>query len=143
MKKVQSGKLLWVMMLMFWVLAVRLLTGCSVEKEKLERVRDLEFTVETEAGIPQELMKLIEEKKASPFKLTYSDDQNLYIVVGYGEQVTGGYSIAVEDLYLTENSIVIDTELMGPQKGETTGTEPSYPYVVVKTEFLENPVIFQ
>lgn len=64
-------------------------------------------------------------------------------MVGYGEQESGGYSIAVKELYLTENAIVADTELIGPQSGEETGVEKSYPYVVVKTEYLEHPVIFQ
>ena len=64
-------------------------------------------------------------------------------MVGYGEQPTGGYSIEVDELYLTENAIVIDTELEGPEKGEPTGVEKSYPYVVVRTEYLEEPVIFQ
>ncbi len=44
---------------------------------------------------------------------------------------------------MTENSIVIDTELKGPEKGEDVGAEKSYPYIVAKTEYLENPVIFQ
>ena len=96
-----------------------------------------------EADLPEELKNVIGEKKTAPFKLTYTDDQNLYIVVGYGEQESGGYSIAVKELYLTENAIVADTELIGPQSGEETGVEKSYPYVVVKTEYLEHPVIFQ
>ena len=96
-----------------------------------------------EADVPGELAQIIAEKKTAPFKLTYSNDQGLYIVTGYGEQATGGYSITVNELYLTENSIVIDTELIGPEKGEATGVEASYPYIVVQTEYLENPVIFQ
>ena len=56
---------------------------------------------------------------------------------------TGGYSISVNELYLTENSIVIDTELKGPEKGENPGADKSYPYIVVRTEYLENPVVFQ
>lgn len=143
MKKVLCRKMLYGWLLLLWVFAVRMLTGCSVDKENLEKVRDLDFTVEAEAALPQELQELIREKKPTPFKLTYSDDQNLYIVVGYGEQATGGYSIAVGELYLTENSIVINTELKGPEKGENPGTEKSFPFVVVKTEYLENPVIFQ
>ena len=79
----------------------------------------------------------------APFKLTYTDDQNLYRVVGYGEQETGGCSISVKELYLTENAIVADTELLGPESAEQAGTEKSYPYIVVKTEYLEEPVIFQ
>lgn len=143
MRKIWSGKMLLVCGLLVWVFVVRVLTGCSVQKENQEKVRDLEFTVTGEAELPQELAGLIQEKKAAPFKLTYSNDQGLYIVVGYGEQQTGGYSICVRELYLTENSIVIDTELLGPEKGEEVGVEKSYPYIAVQTEYLENPVIFQ
>lgn len=143
MRSVMNRKIWLFAGLMTWVLMVRVLTGCSVEKEYQDKVRDLDFTVVGEADLPQELKQIVDEKKAAPFKLTYSNDQGLYIVTGYGEQATGGYSIAVNELYLTENSIVIDTELLGPEKGDTAGTEPSYPYIVVKTEYLENPVIFQ
>lgn len=107
------------------------------------KVRDLEFTVMDQERIPEELKAIIEEKKIQPFKLTYSDDENLYIVVGYGPQETGGYSIQVKELYLTDNSIVFDTELLGPEKGENAAKETSYPVIVIQTELLENPVIFQ
>lgn len=143
MKHVLNGKAAIVICLLLWVLVARVLGGCSVNKDEGNKVRDLELTIVGEAEVPKELANIISEKKMTPFKLTYSDDQNLYIVVGYGEQPTGGYSIAVDELYLTENSIVIDTELKGPEKGENAGAEKSYPYVVVKTEFLENPVVFQ
>ena len=132
-----------------WMLTVLCLTtaflttACTVDKTEDGKVRDLEFTVIGEGDAPQELKDILAEKRTQPFKLTYSDDQNLYIVVGYGPQVTGGYSITVEELYLTENSIVIDTELLGPAKGETVAPETSYPFVIVRTEYLEDPVIFQ
>ncbi|NBH33739.1 protease complex subunit PrcB family protein [Clostridiaceae bacterium] len=143
MGKRVNGKLIWAVFLLLWVVLVRFLTGCSVEKENQDKVRDLESTVVGEAELPGELKSLVDEKKTAPFKLTYSNDQGLYIAVGYGEQPTGGYSISVRELYLTENSIVFDTELLGPEKGETVGVEKSYPFLVVKTEYLENPVIFQ
>ncbi|MGL5436571.1 MAG: protease complex subunit PrcB family protein [Lachnospiraceae bacterium] len=143
MRRVINGRILLLVSLLLWVCLVRLLTGCNVNKENQDKVRDLEFTVVGETDVPGELQELITEKRQQPFKLTYSNDQGLYIVVGYGEQATGGYSITVNELYLTENSIVIDTELLGPEKGETTGVEASYPCIVVKTEYLEEPVIFQ
>ena len=86
MGKKTSGKVLVVVALLAWVFVVRFLTACSVEKEELEKVRDLEFTVVGETDLPEELKNVIEEKKMGPFKLTYTDAQNLYIVVGYGEQ---------------------------------------------------------
>ena len=140
MGKKKSGKVLLVAALLAWVFVVRFLTACSVD---LQKVRDLEFTVVGETDLPEELKNVSGEKKMAPFKLTYTDDQNLYIVVGYGEQETGGCSISVKELYLTENAIVADTELLGPESAEQAGTEKSYPYIVVKTEHLEEPVIFQ
>ena len=136
------GRLAGLAVLIF-LLPVMLLCACTLDKAEDEKVRDLEFTVIGEGDAPQELQEIIGQKKTQPFKLTYSDDQNLYIVVGYGPQSTGGYSITVEELYLTENSIVIDTELMGPAKGEPAAQETSYPLVIVKTEYLEDPVVFE
>nr|WP_314466009.1 protease complex subunit PrcB family protein [uncultured Clostridium sp.] len=129
--------------LAMWVLVVRTLSGCTLNGDNGDKVRDLDFSVVADTDIPQELKQIIAQKQQSPFKLTYSDDKNLYIVVGYGKQASGGYSIAVNDLYLTDNSIVLDTELIGPEKGENTGTEPSYPFIVIRTEMSELPVVFQ
>lgn len=143
MTKRWKGRLFLMAGLFVWAFLVRVLTGCSMDKKTQDKVRDLDFTVVSEADLPKELGELIAEKKAAPFKLTYTNDQGLYIVVGYGEQATGGYSISVNELYLTENSILIDTELKGPQKGEEVGVEKSCPFIVVQTEYLENPVIFQ
>lgn len=143
MRKAVSHKwILWIL-LVAWVFIVRCLGGCSADEGDDGKVRDLDFTVVGDSEVPQELMSTIDQKKANPFKLTYSDDQGLYIVTGYGEQESGGYSIVVEELYLTENSIVFDTELRGPESGESGGNEKSYPYIVVKTEVLDNPVVFQ
>lgn len=125
------------------IIALLFVSGCKVSKDDGKKVRDLEFSLAVDSDVPEELRQIITEKKEQAFKLTFSDEQNLYIVVGYGPQSTGGYSIAVKELYLTDNSIVIDTELLGPEKGENPAPETSYPYVVVKTENLENPVIFQ
>ena len=94
-------------------------TGCTLLSEEKVNVKDLDFTVLGEEKIPEELMSIIEEKKAEPFKLTYSDREYLYICIGYGEQKTGGYSIAVNELYLTENAICVNTELLGPGEVST------------------------
>lgn len=138
--------LVGIQILLGCLLAGILLVGCSKMKGDAgasDKVKDLEFTVVERAAIPEELAKLIAEKEKTPFKLTYNDGQSLYVAVGYGEQETGGYSIQVKSFYLGENAIYIDTELIGPSKEEQKGTEKSSPYIVIKTEFLEEPVVFQ
>lgn len=122
---------------------VMFLAGCQMQTDSSVKVRDLEFSVVENGKVPEKLAEALEEKKAEPFKLTYQDQGNLYLCAGYGQQATGGYSIAVEDLYLTENAIYFDTTLIGPGKEETLTETPSYPYIVVLTEDLELPVVFQ
>ena len=87
--------------------------GCKNEEDEIKKLKDLEFTVVEDADAPGELMEIINEKKENPFRLSYSNKDYLYIVVGYGKQNSGGYSITVEDLYLTKNAIYIDTNLIG------------------------------
>ena len=118
-------------------------TGCHGDGEESAKVQDLEFTVVGENEIPQALTELIGRKREKPFKLTYADGQDMYIVIGEGPQAGGGYSVTVKELYRTENSIVIRTELLGPEKGEASGTDTSYPVLSVKTAFMEEPVVFQ
>ena len=124
-------------------LAVWVLAGCGVETQDEEKIKDLEFTVLDPERTPEELRNVLEEKKTEPFKLTYEDEGYLYICVGYGEQQTSGYSIAVEDLYLTSNAIYVKTELLGPDGTEETADAVTCPYLVLKLEYLEQPVVFE
>lgn len=117
--------------------------GCTMLSEERIKLRDLDFTVLSEEKIPEELKTIIEEKKAEPFKLTYSDNEYLYISIGYGEQSTGGYSIAVNELYLTDTAVYVNTNLLGPEASEKLNSTASYPYIVIKTEFLDKTVIFE
>lgn len=132
----------WIIFTGILAAAMVLLCGCGSDAGE-EKVKDLEFTVVEEKSIPGELAKLIGEKKLNEFRLTYTDDESLYLVTGFGEQETGGYSISVNACYLTETSIIFDTTLLGPSKDETVQQKASYPYIVVKTEKREEPVIFK
>ncbi len=122
---------------------VSFLAGCSVERKDVAKVRELEFEVVEEKEIPEELRQIIEEKKEKEFKISYDDGENLYIVVGYGTQNTGGYSVAVKELYLTANAVYIKTNLIGPSAEDQKIEVQTYPYVVVKTEYLEYSVVFE
>ena len=119
------------------------LISCKKSDGAPEKQRDLEFTVVENADLPEKLAKYIEEKKANPFKLTYSNEDYLYIVQGYGAQQSGGYSISVDELYLAEPWIYVKTTLIGPGKNEPVTQNITYPYVVIKTEFIDKDVVFQ
>lgn len=135
MKKIITLMLVTVMGIM--------LSGCTLLSEERVKLQNLDFTVLGEEMIPEELLSIINEKKAEPFQLTYSDREFLYICIGYGEQTTGGYSIAVNELYLTDSAIYVNTELLGPDASEKNHQTPSYPYIVIKTPYLDQTVIFE
>lgn len=130
------------MLLMILVTAV-FMTGCREEDDEIKKIKDLDFTVVEDADLPGELKELIDEKKSEPFKLSYSNKDNLYIAVGYGKQNSGGYSISVEELYLTKNAIYIDTNLIGPSSDDVVAQGVTYPYVVVKLEYIDKRVVFE
>lgn len=141
-KSRKKGYLLWQSFSLCLLCAI-LFGGCAMSSTEKIKLRDLDFTVLSEEKISEELKTIIDERKAEPFKLTYSDKENLYIVIGYGAQQTGGYSIAVNELYLTDHAIYISTSLLGPDAGNKSSKEQSYPYIVIKTELLDETVIFE
>lgn len=123
--------------------AVFLLCSCSITKEDGDKVQDLDFTVVSEDEIPPELLSMIEEKKTEAMKHTWTNGDYLYVIIGYGEQKTSGYSIAVDEFYLGKNAIYVDTSLIGPSKEENVNETLTYPYIVIKTQKREEPVVFR
>jgi hypothetical protein len=130
------------LLLLFLVLLV--FTGCKAEKyEDGEKKEELDFSIVDADQTPQEVLDMVENQKQDPFKFSYTDGQNLYIVVGYGEKPTGGYSIQVSDLYLSDQAVVIETDLLGPSKEDVVTMALTYPYIVVKTEYIDKPVYYK
>ena len=126
--------------LLFFLLC--LLSGCSIEKVRAQNGVKPEYTVMKETDFPDKVKELIAENKESEFQLTYQDGSWLYLIKGYGKQKTGGYSIQIEDLSLWENAIHLQTVLLGPEE-EDLKDDPSYPYLVVRMKYREEPVIFE
>ena len=139
MRGVAMKKLILVIVCM----SVLCLVGCVSEQLSSEKLRDIEFTVVSENKIPKELEEMMDEKEGKAFKLTYADSGIMYIAVGYGEQPTSGYSIEVKELYETKNAVYIHTDLIGPSKDEKVVERKSYPYIVVKAEFVDKNVVFE
>jgi len=129
----------------FFCLVLMLFTfagGCAIQKNDTEKLREVDFTVVEEEDAPEELQNIIEDKKDTDMQLFYADEGYLYIVRGYGKQDTGGYSVEVRDCYETTNAICVETNLLGPPKGEEIVEKPTYPSVIIKMEYSEKNVMF-
>ena len=113
-----------------------LLTGCRFIKIEEGERTPLEYTIVKQEEIPAEASKLMEQKKEKVFQMTYQAEGVRYLMKGYGEQLTGGYSIQVEEL-----SVFCKTRLIGPEEKDAGG-EPSYPCIVLKIAETKKPVQF-
>ena len=113
------------------------------QEKKNSEQHELEIKVVTEEAIPEELMSLIEKNKKTPFRLTFADQGKLYLAEGYGEQKTTGYSVEVDRLCKTQETVYIHTGLLGPEKGEEKKEIATYPYVVVELEETEKNIRFE
>lgn len=135
MKKWTAGILLIVMCCSLW--------GCSIEKVRAKDGVKPEYTVMKEEDFPDKVRELVEQNREKEFQMTYQDSGFLYLMKGYGKQETGGYSIQVQDLSLWDNAIHLETMLLGPEEGEELTGEPSFPCLVIKMKYREEPVIFE
>lgn len=119
-----------------------ILTSCKGGISDQEEKENLKFIVISEECLSEELYELILEHKEQDMKLTYSDEEYLYICRGYGERATGGYSIGINDLYVTSNAIYVNTSLIGPSKEEQKNMVKTYPYIVIRIEKRTETVVF-
>lgn len=131
-----------ILVLLCAALVVCSLTSCRLQETEVKG-DPLEFTVLTQEEIPAQLLEVIESHKQKEIRMSYKVKDYLYIVRGYGQQDTGGYSITVNSCVLTEDGIYVDFSLMGPQAEETIAKEPSNPYLVIKLEYRDVPVVIE
>lgn len=117
--------------------------GCAEKIDCTEKLRDIEFTVIEKEEIPEELKERIAEQREKGFQISYADQGELYLAKGYGTRPTSGYSIEIKKLYETENAVCIQTELTGPAKEERIVEKQTYPYIVVKMEWIDKNIIFE
>ena len=109
------------------------LCGCGTSGGGMGERADVEFTVVPAEEVPQELSEILEKNKAREIRMTYQDGEELYLIRGYGEQKTGGYSISVVECSEDEENLYFLTQLIGPGDPEGLSEDPSYPYLVAKT----------
>ena len=108
-----------------------LLAGCQGGSTAGEQV-PVAFSVEEERTIPAALRQAIKENEAREIRMTFEDGNDLYLIRGYGEQKTGGYSIAVDACTEDEEKLYLTTRLIGPEDAEKQPKDASYPYIVVR-----------
>lgn len=102
------------------------------------------FTVVSINDVPEELKSAIKQRYEKPFELTYSaDESDMYIVKGYGRQEATKCNITVEDFYYSDDDLVVDTNLSVPEINDSVSDTFTYPYIIIKTRYIEGNVTFK
>lgn len=118
------------------------LSGCGLIRIEEEERKPVDYTVVERQDISAALDEIMNEKKEKEFQLSYQTGEALYLAKGYGRQMSGGYSIQVEELGVSSNGLFFVTRLIGPKDLNEAGV-PSYPCIVIKTEPQKKPVVFR
>lgn len=125
------------------LLLVFLCTSCGLgAKETKGTGKKIDFIICKKENIPKELKAIIKEKKKKPFQLSYRTKEYTFLVVGYGEQSTKGYSIQVMELYELQKIAVLKTRLIRSTLEERK-QGISYPYFVIKIQNVDKPISFR
>lgn len=106
-----------------------------------EGAKPVNYTVVEEMDMPLGVQRLLRENKEEKFEIAYECGDELYLLKGYGQQMTGGYSIQVNEMTASSTGMFVRTTLLGP-KEKPQHSEPSFPYIVLKTKDLGLPVQF-
>lgn len=129
------------------IVVIFLLTGCGFGTIEEQKTGDVRYEIVKKEEIPEELQREIKESVKSEMWISYADtgrdDKSLYVVRGYGCQEMTGYSIKVTECYETENTVVVCTTLLGPQKKEKIHKKKTYPYIVIKMPYTEKQIIYE
>lgn len=139
MEKTEGPGQVFLMVLLTVMLSVSA-AGCQFIKIEERERTPLEYTIVKQEEIPAEAVELMERKKEEAFQMTYQEGNVRYLMKGYGVQLSGGYSIQVEEVSESENAVFCKTRLIGPS--EEAGGEPSYPCIVLKIAETGKPVEF-
>lgn len=116
------------------------LTGCKITTHPEKIIGQVEFEMLEEEDVPEELMEIIEKKKAEPFLSTYGDGEFLYIGQGYGQKEVDGHEIEVDSFTESENFLYFHTILKGSHNAKEKIT---FPWIVVRTKWKDKSVVYR
>lgn len=115
----------------------------DIETEHHTMSKKLNYNIVPDDEAPDILLDTMETQKQQGFKLTYRDQGDLWIAVGYGEKTTVGYNISIEEIYDNGSKVHVQTAIIGPEKSSYPEAKPSWPHIIIKIENCSSEVYFE
>ena len=117
---------------LFLLAGMALLAACVHDLNTEEKSEKAEYVICDENHLPEQLQALLAENKKKPATFTYSSTMYLYLVVCYGAKEYGGYSVRVEEMRRSGDTIYLRTQLQGPSSSEPVVRTETYPWIVLR-----------
>ena len=107
------------------------------------KVADVNYEIIDYFNLSETLRQCYDLSTCKNTRLIYEDEGYQYLIICYGPMSTTGYSIEVNALYETKNTIIIDTTLKGPSKQDYVEEKESSPTMVIRIPKQEKLIIFK
>lgn len=105
--------------------------------------QDLQYEVIKIDHAPAAIYEVYELQKYKQGYSVNSYDNSSYILITMGEAPSGGYFIDVQDVYKSNDSLVIKTGFNEPKPNEMVITVITFPAIVIKVPNTNDPIIVQ
>lgn len=125
------------------LLVTGLLVGCGnqskvinngeIDENKDIQLGELDFESIDESSLKEDTLKnWFEINYKNNGISTIKHNENVYILIGAGEQNTGGYSVEVTSVVGKQNEIIVSGRLNSPKESEMVIQALTYPNAIVK-----------
>ncbi len=118
-------------------------TGCGEPAETGEPVGEEKTFQRIDGDYPGEVEEWVEASRLELGGRTLVHDGRLYLLVTYGEQMTGGYSVKITGVTEKEGLLVVEAKFAEPGEGDIVTQALTYPYDLVYMEETDLPVEFR
>lgn len=101
------------------------------------------FTRVAEEALPPALREWADNSRTMHIAHSKVYQNKRYILAGYGEKPTGGYSIAIEDVVIGESKITVTVNYADPPPGSNVTDALTYPQDIVYIANLDLPIEYE
>lgn len=92
--------------------------------------------------LPKEIEDWVNSSLAMNLGQSKVYEEDMYILVTYGEKPTGGYNVGITDINITDESVEVSVNFKAPKEGDIVTQAITYPYDLEVIEKVDLPLSF-
>lgn len=93
--------------------------------------------------LPKEIEDWVNSSLAMNLGQSKGYGEERYILVTYGEKLTGGYNVDITDINVTDENVEVSVDFKAPKEGDIVTQAITYPYDLEVMEKVDLPIVFK